>query len=191
MLGRQDELEAQLWDRAGVVPDPAGRELGRAEPLFSKISADQVAAEIAALGHRAAGRHDAGTGKDKTAMNDQDKTAVSGLPALRPEITIDDFLKCDFRLGRIVDAEKVPGSKRLLKFTVDIGLDTRTILAGIQEHYDPETLVGKTVVVIANLAPRRMMGYDSQGMVLAAEVDGTLTVLTPFSEGLRPGAQLS
>ena len=124
-------------------------------------------------------------------MNDQDKTAVSGLPALRPEITIDDFLKCDFRLGRIVDAEKVPGSKRLLKFTVDIGLDTRTILAGIQEHYDPETLVGKTVVVIANLAPRRMMGYDSQGMVLAAEVDGTLTVLTPFSEGLRPGAQLS
>jgi len=210
MLGRRDELAAQQWDRAGVVPDPAGRTLGRAEPLFSKISDDQVAAEIAALGRRAAARHDAGTGKDRTAMNDQDKRAATpeqpeagqdktpsdkesaaGLPALRPEITIDDFLKCDFRLGRIVDAEKVPGSRKLIRFTVDIGLDTRTILAGIQEHYDPETLVGKTVVVIANLAPRRMMGYDSQGMILAAEVDGTLTVLAPLTEGLRPGAQLS
>ena len=115
----------------------------------------------------------------------------AGLEPLREQITIDDFLKCDFRLGKILDAEKVPGSKRLLKFTVDVGIDTRTILAGIQEHYEPEALVGKTVVVIANLAPRRMMGYDSQGMVLAAEDDGTLTVLTPFTEGLRPGARLS
>jgi methionyl-tRNA synthetase len=115
----------------------------------------------------------------------------AGLEPLREQITIDDFLKCDFRLGKIVAAEKVPGSKRLLKFTVDVGIDTRTILAGIQEHYEPEALVGKMVVVIANLAPRRMMGYDSQGMVLAAEVDGTLTVLTPFTEGLRPGARLS
>ncbi len=117
--------------------------------------------------------------------------AAAGLPALRPEITIDDFLKCDFRVGRILDAEKVPGSKKLIKFTIDIGLEKRTILAGIQEHYEPEALVGRQVVVIANLAPRRMMGYDSQGMVLAAEVDGTLSVLTPLSEGLRPGAQLS
>ena len=115
----------------------------------------------------------------------------AGLEPLREQITIDDFLKCDFRLGKILDAEKVPGSKRLLKFTVDVGIDTRTILAGIQEHYEPEALVGKTVVVIANLAPRRMMGYDSQGMVLAAEDDGTLTVLTPFTDGLRPGARLS
>ena len=115
----------------------------------------------------------------------------TGLYELRPQVTIDDFRKCDLRLGKILAAEKVPGSKKLLKFTVDIGLEQRTILAGIQEHYEPEALLGKIVVVIANLAPRRMMGYESQGMVLAAEVDGKLTVLVPFTEGLRPGAQLS
>jgi methionyl-tRNA synthetase len=118
-------------------------------------------------------------------------SGAAGLPEMRPQVTIDDFLKCDLRLAKILDAEKVPGSKKLLKFTVDTGLDTRTVLAGIQEYYEPEDLVGKTVVVIANLAPRRMMGYDSQGMVLAAEIDGKLTVITPLTEGLRPGAQLS
>ena len=130
-------------------------------------------------------------GEQEAASQDQAAAVPAGLEPLRDQITIDDFLKCDFRLGKILEAEKVPGSKRLLKFTVDVGIDTRTILAGIQEHYEPEALVGKTVVVIANLAPRRMMGYDSQGMVLAAEADGTLTVLTPLTDGLRPGARLS
>ena len=132
----------------------------------------------------AADQGDAGTAPQATA-------ASEGLPSLRPEITIDDFLKCDLRLGRVVDVEKVPGSKKLLKFTIDTGIDTRTILAGIQEHYDPADLVDKTVVVIANLKPRRMMGFDSQGMILAAEIDGKLTMLTPLTGGLRPGAQLS
>ncbi len=216
-LGCTDSLADRPWDQAGSDPDPAGRTLGVAEPLFTKIPDEQVAAEVAALQDRAAARADAGTGKETSTMSDQDKpfdemetqpapppgeqresasqdqspAVPAGLEPLRDQITIDDFLKCDFRLGKIVDAEKVPGSKRLLKFTVDVGIDTRTILAGIQEHYEPEALVGKTVVVIANLAPRRMMGYDSQGMVLAAEVDGTLTVLTPFTDGLRPGARLS
>ncbi|MFQ5767820.1 MAG: methionine--tRNA ligase subunit beta, partial [Acidobacteriota bacterium] len=113
------------------------------------------------------------------------------LAPLRPQVVIDDFLKCDFRLGRILEAEVVPGSKKLLKFTIDIGLETRTILAGIQQNYAPEDLKGKMVVVIANLAPRRMMGFTSQGMVLAAEVDGKLSVLTPLTDGLRPGARLS
>ena len=126
-------------------------------------------------------------------MSEEQKSGgkAEALPALRAEIAIDDFLKCDLRLGRILEAEKVAGSKKLLKFTVDIGLEQRTILAGIQENYEPEVLVGRTVVVIANLASRRMMGFESQGMVLAAEVDNKLSVLVPFTEGLRPGAQLS
>ncbi len=189
MLGRQGDVEAAGWDAAGEPADPAGRRLGAAEPLFTKIPDEAVAAEVAALHARAARlKQESGHKEREKAVSEQDTPA---LPELRPEITIDDFLKCDFRLGKILEAEKVAGSKKLLKFTVDIGLEKRTILAGIQEHYEPEALVGKTVVVIANLAPRRMMGFDSQGMVLAAEVDGKLSVLTPLTEGLGPGARLS
>lgn len=213
MIGCAGEVSRVAWDEAGDLPDPAGRSLQEARPLFNKIEDSVIQAEIEAL-HAQAKQADAGAGEK--AMSEENTTpagetegteaegntaapevapeaagAATGLPELRSEITIDDFIKCDFRLGKILDAEKVPGSKRLLKFTIDIGIDTRTILAGIQEHYPPEDLVGKMVVVIANLAPRRMMGYDSQGMVLAAEVDGKLTVLTPFSDGLKPGAQLS
>jgi methionyl-tRNA synthetase len=205
MLGREGPVAGAAWDTAREPADPAGRNLQPPEPLFVKIPDEQVEAEIAALHQRARvleaekqkddEKKKTKTGeseKGETGMTDQEKpSGGKGLAELRPEITIDDFLKCDLRLGKILEAEKVPGSKRLLKFIVDTGVDKRTILAGIQEHYEPEQLVGKTVVVIANLAPRRMMGYDSQGMVLAAEVDGKLTVLTPLTEGLRPGAQLS
>ena len=208
MLGRDGKVTDMAWDESGALTDPAGRRLREAVPLFEKIDDKRIQAEIDAL-HARADRM-----KGESSMNARDRPAEvsagpdredaaaaaasagpspipEGLAPLRPEITIDDFLKCDLRLGRILDAEKVPGSKKLLKFTVDTGVDRRTILAGIQENYDPEDLVGKTVVVIANLKPRRMMGYDSQGMVLAAEVDGKLTVLTPLTDGLRPGAQLS
>jgi methionyl-tRNA synthetase len=205
MLALEGTVDGAAWDAAGKPADPAGRALRTPEPLFVKIPDEQVQAEIAAL-HRRARELEADKQKDdekkessaeesekrETGMTDQEKPTGGDRHAeLRPEITIDDFLKCDLRLGKILEAEKVPGSKKLLKFTVDTGVDTRTILAGIQEHYEPEQLVGKTVVVIANLAPRRMMGYDSQGMVLAAEQDGKLTVLTPLTEGLGPGAQLS
>ncbi|MFQ5718485.1 MAG: methionine--tRNA ligase [Acidobacteriota bacterium] len=221
MLGGSGDVTEQPWDSSGAPPDPAGRRLGEPRPLFAKIDDSIICAEIEALHARAArlkgeepmstedspvekssaqtppgaegGVSTAGAKVSASeAAADPDAPATeSGLPSLRPEITIDDFLRCDFRLGKILDAEKVKGSRKLLKFTIDTGIDTRTILAGIQEHYDPADLVGKTVVVIANLKPRRMMGFDSQGMVLAAEVDGKLSVMTPLTGGLRPGARLS
>jgi len=204
-LGCRGTLADVPWGEAAADHDPALRRLGEVSTLFRKIDDSAIAAETAALHARAARRKESDM-SDTTTPGDPasaapvpvtppstapDTGAVAAPPPIRPTIGIEDFLKCDFRLGKILAAEKVAGSKRLLKFTIDIGLEQRTILAGIQENYAPDELIGRTVVVIANLAPRKMMGIESQGMVLAAQIDGRLTVLTPLTEGLRPGAQLS
>jgi len=95
-------------------------------------------------------------------------------------ITYDDFAKLDLRVATIVAAEAVPKSKKLLKLTLDTGLDTRTVLSGIAEHFSPEAIVGKQVTLLANLAPRQMMGQESQGMILMAEDrDGKLQFMQP------------
>lgn len=103
-----------------------------------------------------------------------------------PQITIDDFLKTGLKVGEIKAAEKVEGSKRLLKLTVDLGSETRTVVAGIAEAYPPEELVGKQVVVVTNLKPAKLMGVESNGMVLAASVDGKpvlVSVTKPVPSG--------
>ncbi|MFN5844727.1 MAG: methionine--tRNA ligase subunit beta, partial [Flavobacteriia bacterium] len=95
-------------------------------------------------------------------------------------IGFDDFTKMDIRLGTILEAEKVEKADKLLKLTVDTGIDKRTIVSGIAEHYSPEEIVGKTVQVLLNLEPRKIRGIESQGMVLMAEDEnGTLSFLVP------------
>ena len=84
-------------------------------------------------------------------------------------INYDDFAKLDLRVGTIVAAEKVPKADKLLKLQVDLGFETRTIVSGIAEHFQPENITGKQVVVVANLAPRKMRGIESNGMILMAE----------------------
>jgi len=115
-------------------------------------------------------------------------------PALKPlksEITIDDFGKLDIRVGKVLAAEKMEKSNKLLKLTVDTGIDQRTVLSGIAQHYSPEEMIGKQVTLIANLAPRKMMGIESQGMILMAEdVDGKLRLLQP-NEVVTSGATVS
>ena len=100
--------------------------------------------------------------------------------AAKADVTIDDFVKIDLRVAEVKEAERVPKSDKLLKLQVDLGpLGTRQILAGIGKHYAPEDLVGKRIAVIANLPPRKMMGLESQGMVLAAGDGDVLSVLNP------------
>ena len=95
-------------------------------------------------------------------------------------ITFDDFMKMDIRLGQILKAEKVEKSNKLLKMYVDTGLDKRTIVSGIAKYFTPEEVIGKQVSVLANLAPRKIMGVESQGMILLAEDhDGKLVFVTP------------
>jgi methionyl-tRNA synthetase len=104
-------------------------------------------------------------------------------------ITIDDFAKVDLRVAQVLAAEAVPKSKKLLKLRVSLGTEERTVLAGIAEHYAPGDLVGKKVVVVANLQPAKLMGIESQGMVLAGSTDGGLGVLT-LDKDLPPGAKV-
>ena len=96
-------------------------------------------------------------------------------------------MKVELRTARIVAAEAVPKSKKLIKLTVDTGNEQRTVLAGIAEAYQPEELVGKTIAIVANLKPAKLMGIESNGMVLAASPEGGKPTLITFGEGVEPG----
>ena len=115
--------------------------------------------------------------------------AGSAAPDGGSRITIDDFAKVDLRVAQVIAAEAVPKSKKLLKLRVSLGTEERTVLAGIAEHYTPGDLVGKKVVVVANLQPAKLMGIESQGMVLAGSTDHGLGVLT-LDKDLPPGARV-
>ena len=104
-------------------------------------------------------------------------------------VSFEDFQKLDLRVGRIVTAEPVPKANKLLKLTVDVGQEQRTVVAGIAASYRPEALVGKSIILVANLAPRTLRGVESQGMVLAAESDGQI-VLASFDTPVNPGSQV-
>ena len=106
-------------------------------------------------------------------------SAVPGPPASE-KISIDDFAKIELRVGLVKVAERVPKADKLLRLEVDIGTEVRQILAGIAEAYAPETLVGRKVVIVANLAPRKLRGMESNGMIVAASLEGGKPVLASF-----------
>lgn len=106
------------------------------------------------------------------------------------KITIDDFAKVELRVGLVKVAERVPKSDKLLRLEIDIGTEVRQVLAGIAEAYAPETLVGRKVVIVANLAPRKMRGLESNGMIVAASLEGGKPVLASFLEDVPVGARL-
>jgi methionyl-tRNA synthetase len=106
------------------------------------------------------------------------------------KITIDDFAKIELRVGVVKVAERVPKADKLLRLEVDIGTEVRQVLAGIAEAYAPETLVGRKVVIVANLAPRKLRGMESNGMIVAASLEGGKPVLASFLEDVPVGARL-
>ncbi len=105
-------------------------------------------------------------------------------------INFEDFKKVDLRVGKIIEAEKVEKSEKLIRLIIDIGEEKRQILSGIAEFYNPEELIGKQVVVVVNLEPRMMMGFESQGMVLAASRENRPILITPEEE-VDPGTQIT
>ena len=111
-------------------------------------------------------------------------------PAVSDKITIDDFAKIELRVGIVKVAERVPKADKLLRLEIDIGTEVRQVLAGIAEAYAPETLVGRKVVIVANLAPRKMRGLESNGMIVAASLEGGKPVLAGFLEDVPVGARL-
>ena len=111
-------------------------------------------------------------------------------PPATPRISIDDFMKVELRVAKVLAAERVPKSKRLIKLQIDVGTEQRTLVAGIAEAYEPEALVGRSVVVVFNLQPATLMGIESNGMVLAASPEGGKPMLLGFDEPPAPGTRV-
>lgn len=154
-LMRMVGCDSFAWDDLGRTELlPAGHRLGGVELLFDKIEDDAIEAQIAKL--------DA----IRASIEALKPVAVA---AIKPTITYDDFAKLDLRVGRVEAAERVPKTDKLLKLSVDTGLDTRTIVSGIAAHFTPEELVGRQVTVLVNLAPRALKGIESEGMLLFVE----------------------
>ncbi len=160
-LGRTDLLQA-------------GHQLGKPELLFEKIEDHVIEEQIQKL---------LATKKE----NEENNYKAN---SIRENIEFDDFLKLDIRVGTVLECRKVPKADKLLQFKIDDGLETRTIVSGIANYYRPEELVGKQVCFIANLAPRKLRGIVSEGMILSAENhDGTLSVIMPQKE-VKPGSEV-
>ena len=116
--------------------------------------------------------------------------AAPAPPPADSRITIDDFMKVDLRTAKVLAAEKVPNSRKLVKLSIDVGTEQRTLVAGIAEAYEPEALVGRTIVMVFNLKPAKLMGIESNGMVLAASPDGGKPTLVSFDADVPPGTRV-
>lgn len=180
------------WENAGKAKLlSVGYSLRAPELLFRKIEDEEMAAQIRKLN---AGKVPTPAAEPTAAPN---ATGTSGLPVeipvvpVKDEIIFDDFAKIDLKVGTIVAAEKMPKADKLLKLEVDMGVEIRTIVSGIALHYAPEEVVGRQVVVVANLAPRKMRGVESRGMILMAEdASGKLQFVAP-TDRIEPGSGVS
>ena len=161
-----DELSFESIKEFGALKD--GTKVGEATPLFARIDAEKKLAEIE--------------------EEFQEENSVKIAP-FKDYIDFEDFEKLDIRVGKVIECEKVKKSEKLLRFTLEVGAEKRQILSGISKYHTPEELIGKNVLFIANLKPRKMMGLESAGMILSAEHDGKLTVLTTLND-IQSGAEI-
>lgn len=177
------------WENGGKLNLlKTGYSLRAPELLFRKIEDAEVAAQIAKLG-KASEDNNQPTGNTQLANSKKEENKSDGYRMeeiksetsnLKPEIVIDDFAKIDLKVGTIFSAEKIEKADKLLKLEIDMGFEKRTILSGIAQHFTPEEITGKQVVVVANLAPRKMRGIESNGMILMAEdKEGKLHFVMP------------
>ena len=180
MLHMMKVVEKMLdWENAGRLKLlSVGYSLRAPELLFRKIEDAEVVAQVEKL-HNAANTKET-SGPQPAVVNRQEPESQLSIVDEKPEIQFDDFSRLDLRIGTIRAAEKVPKADKLLKLNVDLGFEQRTIVSGIAEHFLPDTLINKQVIVVANLAPRKMRGIESQGMILLAEQpDGKLVFVSP------------
>lgn len=158
---------------------PAGHSLGEAELLFSKVEDEQIDAQMARLSKIKA---------EREALEKVEN--AKKVTAQKEECSFDDFGKMDIRTATVLEAERVPKTDKLLKLTIDTGMDKRVIVSGIAEYYSPEDMVGKQICILANLKPRVIKGIESKGMILMArQNDGKMRFITP-EESLVNGAEI-
>lgn len=162
------------WEKMGDHVLVAGHRINEAGLLFEKIEDEQIQQQVDKL---------------LATKKANELASVHATPA-KSNIHFDEFAKMDIRVGKIIAAEKVAKTKKLMKLTVDTGIDQRTIVSGIAEYYTPEEVVGRQVSVLVNLEPKPLKGIESQGMILMAEnADGSLSFVTPDRE-IKPGSEI-
>ena len=175
MLG--STLDWEVFGRPQVLP--AGHQLGEAELLFAKIEDDAIQVQLDRLERIRAEREAAARAE-----------AAKQVAPQKAECTFDEFDKMDIRTATVLEAERVPKTDKLLKLTIDTGIDRRVIVSGIAEYYSPEAMVGKQICILANLQPRIIRGIESKGMILMAKQgDGSMRFITP-QEAVANGAQI-
>jgi methionyl-tRNA synthetase len=153
------------WDQCGKPQLKSGHQLNQSEILFPKIEDEKIEAQVNKLGTLV----ERESSKQGAKVGDASKVDL---------ISYDDFMKTQLRVAEIIEAEKVPKSAKLLKLKVKLENEERQVVAGIAKSYEPENLIGKKVVIVANLQPAKLMGLESKGMILAVETkDGGLQVL--------------
>jgi methionyl-tRNA synthetase len=187
ILGTNPEWSSRLQSRESSIANwqsvsqtsellQPGHQIGVSEILFAQIEDEEIYKQIAKL---------EATKKANTMENAKPD-------AQKESSTFDDFSKLDIRVGTILEAEKMPKANKLLVLKVDTGLDVRTIVSGIAEHFSPEEIVGKRVTVLVNLAPRALRGVESQGMILMTNnAEGKLVFVNPDTDGVLNGALIS
>jgi methionyl-tRNA synthetase len=187
MLG----LGAEQWTSLAAGRLAPGAALGPVEPLFPRI--EKTVEELRDMTQpnetspaAPAPASGAGAAAAPQPLSAPAEPAAAG----DGRISIDDFMRVELRVAKVLGAEAVPKSKKLLKLTIDVGTEHRTIVAGIAEAYAPDQLVGRTVVIVANLKPAKLMGVESNGMVLAASPDGGPPTLVQVDPSIAPGARV-
>lgn len=167
--------EAITWNKISETSNllPSGHQIGQAELLFAKIEDEEIQKQIDRL----------------EAIKISNAAETKTVEPQKEIAQFDDFAKIDLRVGTIIEAEKMPKANKLLVLKVDTGIDIRTIVSGIAEHFSPEEVIGKQVTVLVNLAPRKLRGVESEGMLLLTETkEGKLVFVTPETEGVYNGA---
>ena len=199
------DATAKIWEQMGLGDIkkldlntlawgqlPLGTKLGEVKPVFPRADKNAIERmqQMEEQQRPAAVEDPAAKTNGGSAKTEATPAAATASTDGSGKITIDDFSKVELRVGLVKVAERVPKSDKLLRLEIDIGTEVRQVLAGIAEAYAPETLVGRKVVIVANLAPRKMRGLESNGMIVAASLEGGKPVLASFLEDVPVGARL-
>jgi methionyl-tRNA synthetase len=183
-LGMTEPLESMRLDTLAWGQLPPGQKIGEVSPVFPRIEAKEAIAKMRELEVRV-------TEEQNVMLGKAPKPEAPAAAPASDRISIDDFAKVDMRVGQVLSAEPVKGADKLLRMLVDIGEpQPRTIVAGIAEAYPPAQLIGRKVVIVANLQPRKLRGIESNGMIVAGSIEGGKPVLAGFLEDVPIGARL-
>ncbi|HEY2121791.1 MAG TPA: methionine--tRNA ligase [Candidatus Acidoferrum sp.] len=191
LLGQEGSVSAVPLDGLRWGQLAPGTQLGKAQTLFPRVDKTEAIERIESMANEELNPTTAPAPAATPAAASATAAGAAAAPAGIAQIGIDDFVKVEMRVGQVKTAERIVGADKLLKLTVDIGSEVRQICAGIAQFYEPDTLVGRKVVVVTNLAPRKLRGVESNGMIVAASVgpEGR-PVLAGFQEEVEVGARL-